>query len=137
MDRTAVNPTEWGLGFFMNQAEVVTGAKRHLRCSGQVALTPDPDADLGLSVAHVGDIRGQIQASLASVDELLSGADMDRSNILFINFFTTDMDGFLANYDVYAEWIAPCGIMPPQTLVGVTRLVMPDLLVEIEVQAAA
>lgn len=137
MERTAVNPTEWGLGFFMNQGEIVHGATRHLRCSGQVSLEPDPDAELGLGVAHPGDIAGQMGAALASVDELLAGADMDRSNIVFINFFTTDIDGFLANYEVYANWIAPSGVMPPQSLIGVSRLVMPDLLVEIEIQAAA
>ena len=137
MQRTAVNPTEWGLGFFMNQGEVVEGATRHLRCSGQVALVPDAEAEFGLGVAHVGDIAGQMTAALASVDELLAEAGMDRSNIVFINFFTTDIDGFLEHYQVYAEWIAPSGIMPPQSLIGVARLVLPDLLVEIEVQAAA
>lgn len=137
MERTAVNPTDWSLGFFMNQGEVVEGATRQLRCSGQVALVPDADSELGLSAAHVRDIAGQMAAALASVDELLTGAGMDRSNIVFINFFTTDIDGFLENYEVYANWIAPSGVMPPQSLIGVSRLVMPDLLVEIEVQAAA
>ncbi len=137
MERTAVNPTEWGLGFFMNQGEIVEGATRRLRCSGQVALVPDADAELGLGVAHVGDIAGQMAAALASVDELLSEAGMDRSNIVFINFFTTDIDGFLEHYAVYADWIAPAGVMPPQSLIGVARLVMPELLVEIEVQAEA
>lgn len=137
MERTAVNPTDWGLGFYMNQGEIIQGGKRHLRCSGQVALVPDADAEMGLSVAHVGDIAGQMAVALARVDELLSGADMDRSNIIFINFFATDIDGFLENYEVYANWIAPSGVMPPQSLIGVSRLVMPDLLVEIEVHAAA
>ena len=137
MKRTAVNPTDWGLGFFMNQGEIVEGATRHLRCSGQVALVPDAAAELGLSVAHAGDIAGQMAAALASVDELLSEATMDRSNIVFINFFTTDIDAFLERYEVYANWIAAAGVMPPQSLIGVSRLVLPDLLVEIEVQAAA
>lgn len=137
MKRTAVNPTEWGLGFFMNQGEIVEGATRHLRCSGQVSLVPDEHAELGLSVAHAGDIAAQMTAALANVDELLSEADMDRTNIVFINFFTTDIDDFLAHYGVYADWIAPAGVMPPQSLIGVSRLVMPELLVEIEVQAAA
>ena len=115
----------------------MSGATRRLRCSGQVSLQPDSDSELGLGVAHVGDIAGQMSASLARVDELLAGAGMDRSNIVFINFFTTDIDAFLANYGTYAEWIAPAGVMPPQSLIGVARLVMPDLLVEIEVQAEA
>lgn len=137
MERTAVNPTDWGQAFFMNQGEVVTGATRRLRCSGQVALEPDPDSEMGLGVAHVGDMAGQLSAALKSVDDVLAEADMDRSNIVFINFFTTDIDDFLANYGSYAEWIAPSGVMPPQSLIGVSRLVMPDLLVEVEVEAEA
>jgi len=137
MDRTAVNPTDWGQAFFMNQGEVVTGGTRRLRCSGQVALQPDPDSEIGLGAAHAGDMAGQMSAALASVDELLAGAGMDRSNIVFIHFFTTDIDDFLANYGTYAEWISPAGVMPPQTLIGVSRLVLPDLLVEIEVEAEA
>ena len=137
MKRTAVNPTDWGAESLMHQGEVVEGTTRHLRCSGQVALVPDPDSPMGLSPAHVGDMGGQIGAALASVDEILSGAGMDRSNIVFINFFTTDVDAFLENYGVYGEWIGPAEVMPPQSLIGVSRLVMPDLLVEIEIQAAA
>ena len=61
---------------------------------------------------------------------------IDRACV-FINFFTTDIDGFLEHYEVYANWIAPSSVMPPQSLIGVSRLVMEGLLVEIEVQAAA
>jgi enamine deaminase RidA (YjgF/YER057c/UK114 family) len=50
---------------------------------------------------------------------------------------TTDIDGFMEHYEVDADWIDPSGVMPPQSLMGVARLVMPELLVEIEVQAAA
>ena len=71
-----------------------------------------------------------------SVVKKLMNTMFERS-IVFINFFTTDIDGFLENYEVYANWIGPAGVMPPQSLIGVSRLVMPDLLVEIEIQAAA
>ena len=39
-------------------------------------------------------------------------------------------------FDAYMAWIEPAGIHPPQSLLGVNRLVFPDLLVEIEVTAA-
>lgn len=136
MKRTSANPWDWGDAFLMNQGEIVEGAKRTLRCSGQVAVRPDPEAEMGLAVVAPGDIRGQMEAALANVDAVLAKAGMERSNLVFLNFFTTDIDGFLANYDVYAEWIAPAGVMPPQSLIGVERLVMPELLVEIEAQAA-
>ncbi len=47
------------------------------------------------------------------------------------------IDGFLKNYDIYAEWIAEAGMRPPQSLIGVQRLVLEELIVEIEVEAAS
>jgi hypothetical protein len=46
------------------------------------------------------------------------------------------MDGFLANYDVYANLNNEAGIRPPQTLLGVQRLFVPELMIEIEAVAA-
>ena len=135
--REPVNPSEWGLQWSMNQAEVVEGISRFLHCSGQVALEEDSDSELGVKPTHVGDIRGQMRDALASIDGLLVAAGMGRSNLLTLRFFTTDIDGFLENYDVYAEWIGEAGTKPPQSLLGVDRLVLPELLVEIEALAGA
>ena len=137
MNRTAVNPTDWGLQFGMNQGEVVEGLTRHLHFSGQVALEADEDAEMGVRVLHEGDIRGQMGAALSNIDAILAGAGMTRENILSLRFFTTDIDGFLQNYDVYAVWIGEANTMPPQSLLGVNRLVFPELLVEIEATAGA
>ncbi len=135
MKRTSVNPWDWGLQFQMDQGEVVEGVKRMLHCSGQVAVAPDPSSEMGIAVRHPNQIRGQMEVALANVDAVLAKAGMDRSNILSLRFFTTDIDGFLANYDVYATWIGDAGTRPPQSLIGVSRLVLPDLVVEIEAVA--
>lgn len=137
MKRTAINPQAWGLGFSMNQAEVVEGVTRHLHCSGQASLFDDADSELGVSVAHAGDMRAQIGAALAQIDALLEGAGMARSNLLTLRFFTTDIESFLANYDVYADWVAAADIMPPQSLLGVSSLALPGMVVEIEATAGA
>lgn len=137
MKRTAVNPSDWGLQWSLNQAEIVEGATRHLHCSGQVALEPDAEAEMGIRVVGEGDIRAQIESALANIDAILSEAGMKRSDLVSLRFFTTAIDDFLQNYDVYAKWIGEAGIMPPQTLLGVDRLVLPTLLIEIEATAAA
>jgi enamine deaminase RidA (YjgF/YER057c/UK114 family) len=137
MKREAINPWDWGLQWSMNQAEVVQGLSRYLHCSGQVALVPDAESEMGVSVVHAGDIRGQMEAALENIDAILEKAAMTRSNVLSMRFFTTDIDGFLQNYDVYARWIGEAGTMPPQSLLGVNRLVLPELLVEIEATAGA
>ena len=38
--------------------------------------------------------------------------------------------------NVYAAWIAEAGTRSPQSLLGVQRLVLPELMVEIEASAA-
>lgn len=139
MQRKSINPagSEWGLNYSMDQGETIEGTTRRLYCSGQVSLVTDTDAPYGYRTEHKGDIAGQIGAALANIDKLLDGAGMTRANIVFLRFYTTDMDGFLADYKVYADWIAPAGIRPTQTLLGLTRLADPDLMVEIEAVAEA
>ncbi len=132
MKRESVNPCDWGLQYSMDQGELVEGLSRYLHFSGQISVEPDSSTEMGISIKHVGDIRGQMQLALANVDAVLETAGMRRSNILSLRFFTTDIDGFLENYDVYADWIKDAGTRPPQSLLGVNRLVLPDLLVEIE-----
>ena len=135
MNRKSINPWDWGLQWSMDQGEIVSGITRHLHCSGQVSVQPDPQSEIGISVVAPNNLRGQMEHALANVDEVLNKARMDRSNILSLRFFTTDIDGFLENYDVYAHWIANSGNKPPQSLLGVQRLILPELMVEIEVEA--
>ena len=137
MKRTAVNPTDWGLQWSMNQAEVVEGLERYLHFSGQVALESDAESELGVRVVGAGDLRAQFEAALGNIDDILAQAGMSRGNILSLRFFTTDVDGVMANYDVYVNWIAESGVMPPQTLLGVSRLALPELMIEIEATAGA
>jgi enamine deaminase RidA (YjgF/YER057c/UK114 family) len=137
MQRESVNPWDWGLAWSMDQGEILTDVTRQVRCSGQSALRPDPAAGGQVVVVAPGDMRGQLECALANVDAVLWKARMRRDNVVGLTFFTTDVDEFLANYDVYTQWIAPTGVRPPQSVLGVQRLVLPELLVEIEAVAAA
>lgn len=137
MKRTSINPVDWSLAYCMDQGEIVEGATKHLRCSGQISVDPASDTELGIAVVAPNDLRGQMEHTFRNIDSVLEKAEMGRGNIVSLRFFTTDIDGFLANYDVYAEWIAPAGTCPPQSLIGVNRLVLPELMVEIEIEAAA
>jgi len=133
--RTSVNPWDWGLKFSMDQGEIVEGVSRILRCSGQISVKPDPESEIGITIFSRNDIRGQIRCALENVDAVLEKAGMSRKNILGLRFFTTDIDSFLENYDVYSDWISEAGTRPPQSLIGVQRLVLPELMVEIEATA--
>jgi len=128
---------EWGLKWNMDQGEVVEGTQRHLRCSGQVSVVPDDGTELGFRIVSPNEIRGQMECALGNIDAILKEAEMNRSNVVFLRFFTTDIGGFLDNYDIYATWIDKAGTRPPQSLIGVQCLILPELVVEIEVEAAA
>jgi len=56
MKRTPANPSDWRAQFLMNQGEVVEGATRQLHCSGQVAVKPDPESEMGIAVVSAGDL---------------------------------------------------------------------------------
>ena len=138
MERTSINPPDdWAAAYQMNQGEIISGASRTLYLSGQVALAGDPDSDLGVTVVHEGDMRGQLSYALGLIDGLLEQAGMSRSNIVFVRFYSVDAAAFLENYDVYGTWIGDAGVSPPQSDIGVAELAVPGLLIEVEVIAAA
>lgn len=81
-------------------------------------------------------MRGQIGAAVANIEEVLVSAGLGLGAVTRIRVYTTDMDETLANWDAVIGPFNAAGSRPASTLVGVTRLFSPDLLVEIEATAA-
>jgi len=59
------------------------------------------------------------------------------ANVVRLNIYTTDVDTFLANEGPLSERTRAAGVAPPGTLVGVSRLAFPELMVELEATAVA
>jgi enamine deaminase RidA (YjgF/YER057c/UK114 family) len=131
MQRMAVNPWDWSVRVGYNQAEVIEGAMRHLICAGQAAV------DGAGAPQHHGDMRGQIGLALDNLERVLAAAGMTLGNVTRLVVYATDVDAALRNFDVMGLRFAPHGVAPPLTLLGVTRLALPDLMFEIEAMAAA
>lgn len=129
MERVAVNPWDWSLGFGFNQGEVITGAALQLIVSGQTAT------DAQGAPQHPGDMRAQMALALENLEAVLAAAGMSLRDVVRLQMHTTDMDATLENYDVLAARLGAEGVAPPMTLVGVTRLAMPPAMVEIEATA--
>ena len=137
MKRQAINPpNDWGASFEMNQAEVISEFSELMKFSGQTSLISDSKAEMGLRVNYPEDQRKQMEFILNVIDGLLDQAGMNRQNIIHVNFFSTEIEGFLENYDVYSNWIKDVQIRPTQTAIGVNQLVMPSMKIEIEITAA-
>lgn len=137
MKRTPINPVDWGRALGMSQGEVVEGATRRLRISGQGELWDDPDDAAGLGVGCPGDMRRQLDSALDHLDAVLSGAGMSRRNLVRVRIMATDMRALLDEFDAWTDWLEPAGIAPPLTVTEVAALIHPDLVVMIEAEAEA
>ena len=119
-----MNHMPWSTAFGFNQAELVENPTRWLVCSGQTSIGRDG------AVQHPNDMAAQVTDAFASLDALLAEAGMTFENVVRITAFVTDMDAFIA---------APRDRRTPTafTLIGVSRLAYPDLMVELEAIAVA
>ena len=131
MRRTAVNPWDWSLRLGYNQAEIIENAARQLICAGQTAV------DAFGQPQNIGDMRGQIGLALDNLEAVLAHANMSLGNVIRLGIFTTDVDAALVHFDLLGARFGTHQSAPPMTLLGVTRLAMPQLLFEIEATAAA
>ncbi len=131
VERTAINPVTWSLPMGFNQGELVTGRTRTLYCSGQTATAADG------SPQHEGDMAGQLALSLDNLVAVLEGAGMGLGDLVRLTVYATDVDLLLQHYGVLAGRLAEAGAAPSTTMLGVTRLAIPGLMVELEGTAVA
>ena len=129
MKRTPVNPWSWSLNLGYNQGEVIEGTKRQLLCAGQTSV------DGSGNPQHLDDMRGQLELTLDNLEAVLSAADMGLANIVRLNVYTTDVDEALKHFEALGARMGPVSVSPPMTLLGVNRLAIPGLLIELEATA--
>jgi enamine deaminase RidA (YjgF/YER057c/UK114 family) len=127
--RTPVNPWSWSLGYGFNQAELVESASRLLVLSGQGPAAADGTPQ------YAGDLPAQVSLCLDNIETVLTEAGMLLRNVVRINVFTTDVDAMMGSWGELAKRFAQAGVQPTSTLVGVTRLAFPEMMVEIEATA--
>ena len=131
MQTRPVNPQKWLEAFNINQAIEVTGGQRVLYVSGQTST------DASGTPMHPGDLIAQFKLAWKNLVEVLAAANMEPKNIVRLNFYTTDVATFMARAGEMVPLFAQAGCKPVSTLLGVTRLFEPSIMVEIEATAVA
>ena len=129
MNRTQVNPWPWSLQMGFSQGEVVEGNRRTLYCAGQTATDAEGKPQ------HAGDMTAQVAMALDNLEAVLAEAGMGLANIIRLNFYTTDVEAFFGGIGPLAERMGAAGVAPPGTLLGVSRLAFPELMIEMEATA--
>ena len=131
MEKRNFNPTPWLQSFNMHHAIEVKGGERTLYVSGQTASAPDGSA------MYPGDLVAQFQLAWDNVKAALAAADMGPDNVVRMSIYTTDVDAFMTQAEQLIPIFAQDGVQPVSTLLGVTRLYDPAIMVELEVTAVA
>ena len=129
MQRDSVNPVPWSIRLGFDQAQLIEGHQRLLVCSGQDAVDADGNPQ------HPGDMGAQLELSLDNLEAVLAGAGMTFANVVRLNVYTTDFDEFVKHWGSLAGRFAGSDSGFATTLLGVTRLFTPELLVLLEATA--
>ena len=126
MERTAINPVTWSTEMGFNLGELVSGHSRTLYLSGQTAMSPDGRPQ------HPGDMAAQLALSADNLEAVLADAGMSLENLVRLNVYTTDVDLLFQHYSGLASRLGAAGAAPTTSMLGVGRLALPGLMVEIE-----
>jgi enamine deaminase RidA (YjgF/YER057c/UK114 family) len=130
MGQRKVNPWKWQDQFAFSQAIEVSGATRTLYCAGQTSVDGEGRP------MHAGSMNDQLDQAFRNLATVLEAAGFTLSDVVRLNYYTTDVDACFQAHDVVARHLGAAGSQPAGTLLGVARLAFPDLLVEIEATAA-
>lgn len=131
MDRQIINPWSWQDQFGFVQARVVSGTERTIYCSGQTSVDADGNP------IHAGDMVAQVVQALDNLESVLRQSGCGLSNVVRLDYYTTDLDGFFAAMEVLTARLEAAGCRPASTLLEVSGLARPPLLVELEATAVA
>ncbi|WP_336026833.1 RidA family protein [Geodermatophilus sp. FMUSA9-8] len=129
VQRTAVDPWTWSAALGFSQGVVVSGHARTLWCSGQTATDGEGKPQ------HPDDVAAQLALALDNLEAVLGGAGMALADVVRLEVLTTDVDRLLESYGVLAGRLGAAGVAPATTMLGVSRLAMPELLVELQATA--
>jgi len=129
MERRIINPWTWQDQWGFVQANEVSDTQRVLYCAGQVSVDTEGNP------LHPGDMPAQITQALNNLETVLDSAGFKMSDVVRLNFYTTDVDRTLEVWSLIQNRLAQTGCRQASTLLGVARLYHPDILIEIEATA--
>ena len=124
-----INPWEWQDHFGFSQAKDVQVGKRVIYCSGQTSV------DSNGAPMHAGEMTKQIDQALDNLETVLRQAGLKLANVVRMNYYTTDMEAFMDAGPSFGSRLAEAGCKPSSTLLAISGLFHPDLMIEIEATA--
>jgi len=124
MKKTQINPWAWQDMFGFSQAWKVDEARSLHIISGQASFSAEG------SVMHDKDFEGQTRLTFENLKTVLEAGGASLSDVVKLGAFVTDMSNLETYGAIQAEFFP--GQKPAQTLVEVSSLALPEMMIEVE-----
>jgi 2-iminobutanoate/2-iminopropanoate deaminase len=113
-------------GYYSNAVRVEAGPLLFL--AGQIAVDPQGN------IVGAGDIRAQARQVLENIRTILKTQGAGMADVVNVTVYVTDIRAFHEIADIRLEYF-PCN-GPASAIVEVSKLALPELLIEISAVAA-
>ncbi|MCC6328315.1 MAG: RidA family protein [Acidobacteria bacterium] len=113
--------------------ESIVGYSRAIRVGDRIYVTGTTATDENSEIVGVGDAYRQAVQCILNIERALKNFDAGLENIVRTRMFVTDISRWEEFGRAHGEYFHE--IMPATTMVEVSRLIDPDMLIEIEADA--
>ena len=113
--------------------ESIVGYSRAIRVGDRIYVTGTTATDENSEVVGAGDAYAQTIQTIKNIDRALKALDAGLENIVRTRMFVTDISRWEEYGRAHGEFFRE--IMPATTMVEVSKLIDPRMLIEIEVDA--
>jgi reactive intermediate/imine deaminase len=113
--------------------EPIVGYSRAVKVGTMVFVTGTTATDDGGNIVGVGDAYAQARQALGNIERVLARAGATMKDVVRTRIFVTDISRWEEIGKAHAEYFRE--VLPATTMVEVSRLIVPEMLVEIEVDA--
>ena len=113
--------------------ESIVGYSRAVRVGDRIYVTGTTATDENSNIVGVGDAYEQTVQCIRNINRALKALGAGLQNIVRTRMFVTDISRWEEYARAHGEFFRE--IMPATTMVEVSRLIDPDMLIEIEADA--
>ena len=113
--------------------EPIVGYSRAVKIGDRIVVTGTTATDANGDIVGVGDPPAQMRQAIENIKHVLECAGATLGDVIRTRMYVTNIDDWEAIGRVHGEYFGD--VMPATTMVEVSRLIHPDMLVEIEAEA--